>query len=343
MKRLLWCAIVIVLAIAATAIFASIKPGTPDFPTEKPHVVASAPSTPISYPAYATPLLNHEVADATPVKKEEKPEGQPPAVKPIRPTPEPTPVPIPIPTPVVPDITKNPAVPVNHDVPSQNTRDKKSTFDAASIKAAEAKSRATLAKSEYDKASREADAAEAYAAKAEAEYKISVAKDASDRAESARVAAEKATNDARSADNLRREAEKQAAEAAQRANMQGPPVNPITNPVPNRPVGPAPPPYAAPPPPISSNPPRKAETIKSTGPPEPATITVKVPQRAKVSINGSVTKQTGIERTFVTPELDYGKVYKYVIKVSIDGDENNDVERTLQVYAGQVIVEDFTK
>ncbi len=56
---------------------------------------------------------------------------------------------------------------------------------------------------------------------------------------------------------------------------------------------------------------------KKTSLPQAATIVVQVPVEAKVTIDGASTSSTSSVRSFVTPELEQGKVFHYTLKAEV--------------------------
>jgi uncharacterized protein (TIGR03000 family) len=83
----------------------------------------------------------------------------------------------------------------------------------------------------------------------------------------------------------------------------------------------------------------------SSPPPGTALIEVRVPQTfATVRFDGEGTSSLGLQRYFVTPTLEPGKSYRYVVTASWDqGGRPNTVERTVRVAAGQTVRLDFTR
>ena len=76
----------------------------------------------------------------------------------------------------------------------------------------------------------------------------------------------------------------------------------------------------------------------------PATIKLIVPADAVVEVDGAKRKQTGIERTYLTPDLDAGKKYEYRFKITymVDG-KPVVVEKTVSVEAGKEAIIDLGK
>jgi uncharacterized protein (TIGR03000 family) len=65
-------------------------------------------------------------------------------------------------------------------------------------------------------------------------------------------------------------------------------------------------------------------------------VVVSLPADAKLLANGQVTKTTSERRAFVTPELEAGKTYSYVLTMTVerDGKTVEDTRKVL-VRAGQ--------
>ncbi len=76
----------------------------------------------------------------------------------------------------------------------------------------------------------------------------------------------------------------------------------------------------------------------------PATIKLIVPADAVVEVDGAKRKQTGIERTYLTPDLDAGKKYEYRFKITymVDG-KPVVVGKTVSVEAGKEAIIDLGK
>jgi uncharacterized protein (TIGR03000 family) len=67
-----------------------------------------------------------------------------------------------------------------------------------------------------------------------------------------------------------------------------------------------------------------------------ATIVVHVPQEATLTIDGQPTQSRSDTRTFLSPELQPGKVYTYTIHGEMNRDGRNlQTDRTVEVRAGQ--------
>ncbi len=65
---------------------------------------------------------------------------------------------------------------------------------------------------------------------------------------------------------------------------------------------------------------------------------------AQVLFNGSLTRQTGTEREFVSPSLTPGQTYHYTVEARWDeGGRTVDQTRTVTVTAGQSATVDFTR
>jgi uncharacterized protein (TIGR03000 family) len=78
--------------------------------------------------------------------------------------------------------------------------------------------------------------------------------------------------------------------------------------------------------------------------PDKATLVVKLPAAAALTIDGAATKQTGPERTFISPKLEPGKTYVYGLKATWDeGGKLRTVTRNATVAAGRRTVVDLTK
>ena len=75
----------------------------------------------------------------------------------------------------------------------------------------------------------------------------------------------------------------------------------------------------------------------STSADESGILTVSVPDDAKVSINGLLTKSTGSRRQFLSVGLMPGRTYNYVVKVQVvrNGQMQEDT-RTVTLTTGQV-------
>jgi uncharacterized protein (TIGR03000 family) len=70
--------------------------------------------------------------------------------------------------------------------------------------------------------------------------------------------------------------------------------------------------------------------------PNSATLVVTLPENAKLTIDGEVTKSTSGTRTFSTPALEPGKTFKYTLKAEIPMSEKTEViTRDVQVRAGE--------
>jgi uncharacterized protein (TIGR03000 family) len=67
----------------------------------------------------------------------------------------------------------------------------------------------------------------------------------------------------------------------------------------------------------------------------PCTIVVKLPEDARLFIQGDLTSSTGPERTFVSPKLPGGQTYLYTLTVLMERDgEVVSVTRAVRVWAG---------
>jgi uncharacterized protein (TIGR03000 family) len=72
------------------------------------------------------------------------------------------------------------------------------------------------------------------------------------------------------------------------------------------------------------------------GPAAPAAIRMGVPEGAEVWVDGARTRQTGVDRSFVTPPLDPGRTYSYAVRVRwVDGDGTAERTRTVRFRAGE--------
>jgi uncharacterized protein (TIGR03000 family) len=82
---------------------------------------------------------------------------------------------------------------------------------------------------------------------------------------------------------------------------------------------------------------------------KPSTIKILLPDNlyksAEIKIEGVVTKQTGSERTFVTPALEPGKDYEYVIEAVIEPNNYTKIFRTRKIKfkAGEELTVDLRK
>jgi uncharacterized protein (TIGR03000 family) len=76
---------------------------------------------------------------------------------------------------------------------------------------------------------------------------------------------------------------------------------------------------------------------------KPATIVVQVPADARLLIDGEPTKATGETRRFVSPPLEPGKSYHYVLEVITRGKDGKEVhyKKTVHVRAGRESVVDM--
>jgi len=76
----------------------------------------------------------------------------------------------------------------------------------------------------------------------------------------------------------------------------------------------------------------------------PATIKLTVPADAVVEVDGVKKKQTGVQRTFVTPDLENGKKFTYELKITykVDG-KPVVVDKTVIVEAGKEVIVDLGK
>jgi len=67
-----------------------------------------------------------------------------------------------------------------------------------------------------------------------------------------------------------------------------------------------------------------------------AKVVVKLPADAKLTANGQATTTTSDRRVFVTPELESGRTYSYLLKMTVERDGKTVEEsRKVLVHAGQ--------
>jgi uncharacterized protein (TIGR03000 family) len=79
-------------------------------------------------------------------------------------------------------------------------------------------------------------------------------------------------------------------------------------------------------------------------PPDKALLVVRLPAGASLTVEGAATRQTGAERTFVSPRLESGKTYAYELKASWEENgQTKTVTRQAKVSAGQRTVVDLTR
>jgi uncharacterized protein (TIGR03000 family) len=77
-------------------------------------------------------------------------------------------------------------------------------------------------------------------------------------------------------------------------------------------------------------------------PPDKAVLVVRLPKDATLTIGGDATRQTGAERTFVSPPLKAGKTYTYELKATWrEGGESKTATREVTVRSGERTVVDF--
>jgi uncharacterized protein (TIGR03000 family) len=83
----------------------------------------------------------------------------------------------------------------------------------------------------------------------------------------------------------------------------------------------------------------------SSPPPGTALIRVHAPDEwAKIQFDGVTTSRMGIDRTFVTPTLEAGKKYRYVMTVTWTQDgKPMSAERVIRIQAGQIQDVDLTQ
>jgi len=75
----------------------------------------------------------------------------------------------------------------------------------------------------------------------------------------------------------------------------------------------------------------------------PATLTVTLPADAKLTVDGTPTKSTSAVRSFVTPDLNPGKTYSYVLKAEYPKDDKMVTEEmVVKVQAGKETKISFT-
>jgi uncharacterized protein (TIGR03000 family) len=122
-----------------------------------------------------------------------------------------------------------------------------------------------------------------------------------------------------------------------------PPLAPANGAV-KAPVKPVEPPAkkAAPAKPVEKKPVQKKTDSKIGQIPGPASVTVMVPADAILYANGTRTQQTAAERHFVTPQLDAGMVYTYVLTIETVRDGRT-VKQTqeIEVQAGSEVRVNF--
>jgi uncharacterized protein (TIGR03000 family) len=77
---------------------------------------------------------------------------------------------------------------------------------------------------------------------------------------------------------------------------------------------------------------------QETGPAVQVTIRLRVPEGAEVWFDGTPTLQTGGDRSFVSPPLDPGRTYLYIVRVRwADGGGTVEKTRTVRFRAGDQI------
>jgi uncharacterized protein (TIGR03000 family) len=82
--------------------------------------------------------------------------------------------------------------------------------------------------------------------------------------------------------------------------------------------------------------------LASNGPTARATVIVKLPADARLSVDGRTMNLTGAERKFVTPELPVGQEFVYRFKVEYDRDgETLSVTKRVPVRAGGTVTVEF--
>jgi uncharacterized protein (TIGR03000 family) len=87
-----------------------------------------------------------------------------------------------------------------------------------------------------------------------------------------------------------------------------------------------------------------ARAAEGPAPADKALLVVRLPAGASLTIGDAVTKQTGPERTFVSPPLEPGKTYVYDLKATWDDNgKSKTVTRQAKVAAGRRTVVDLTK
>lgn len=120
---------------------------------------------------------------------------------------------------------------------------------------------------------------------------------------------------------------------------------PISTPIATTPVAPATPAPIAAPTPEKKDEPKKEDKkedpkneVKSTNP-NVATLVVNLPANSRLTVDGEATSQTSASRTFLSPILEKGKVYKYTLKAEIKvGDRTEVVTKEVQIRAGEKTV-----
>jgi uncharacterized protein (TIGR03000 family) len=78
---------------------------------------------------------------------------------------------------------------------------------------------------------------------------------------------------------------------------------------------------------------------------QPATLTVRLPADARLTVEGQVTKQTGAERRFVSPPLEPGQKFSYTVSAFWEPNNYTKITRTrkVSVQAGKEVEVDLTK
>jgi uncharacterized protein (TIGR03000 family) len=78
---------------------------------------------------------------------------------------------------------------------------------------------------------------------------------------------------------------------------------------------------------------------------QPATLTVRLPADARLTVEGQVTKQTGAERRFVSPPLEPGQKFSYTLSAFWEPNNYTKITRTrkVSVQAGKEVEVDLTK
>jgi uncharacterized protein (TIGR03000 family) len=78
---------------------------------------------------------------------------------------------------------------------------------------------------------------------------------------------------------------------------------------------------------------------------QPATLTVRLPADARLTVEGQVTKQTGAERRFISPPLEPGQKFSYTLAAFWEPNNYTKIARTrkVSVQAGKETEVDLTK
>jgi uncharacterized protein (TIGR03000 family) len=90
--------------------------------------------------------------------------------------------------------------------------------------------------------------------------------------------------------------------------------------------------------PIPAPTPEKKPEVSNVNP-NVATLIVNLPSAATLIVDGTVTRQTSGIRTFVTPTLEKGKLYKYSLKAEVKvGEKTEVITKDVEVRAGEKTV-----